>query len=223
MFKRISAVYFMADSKEDLKNIIAPKMGAECFVIEDACEYKATSTGKWVKQAKESAGGDVDLSDYATEEYVDKAVESIDFSSYAKKENIPSVEGLVSEDEFNEVATNPILKAFDFTRNPSREDGQSIYLDADNPQTLQEALRKKGLGLYNVWISKGRSQDLPEAMITDNTSGRGFACVDLQYTQTNPERFIGYVVLFDKLNNMYYRFFNKGEAGPWMKVSAAEA
>lgn len=55
-------------------------------------------------------------------------------------------------------------------------------------------------------------------MINNNTSGRGFVCVDLQ-TKVNPEKFIGYAVLFD---NMYYRFFNKGVAGPWMKVVTTE-
>jgi len=48
-FKRINQIYFLADSKEDLQDINIKRMGAECFVIEEACEYKQKSNGEWVK------------------------------------------------------------------------------------------------------------------------------------------------------------------------------
>jgi len=48
MIKKINPVYFLADTKEDLKAISA-EMGAECLVIKEACEYKMTSTGEWIK------------------------------------------------------------------------------------------------------------------------------------------------------------------------------
>lgn len=50
-FKQISSIYFLADTKEDLANIPTRTMGAECFVIKDAMEYKQTSTGEWYPQA----------------------------------------------------------------------------------------------------------------------------------------------------------------------------
>ena len=37
--KRISSLYFMADSKDDLTHLLESQMGTTCFVIEDACEY----------------------------------------------------------------------------------------------------------------------------------------------------------------------------------------
>lgn len=49
-FKQISSIYFLADTKEDLANIPTRTMGAECFVIKDAMEYKQTSTGEWYPQ-----------------------------------------------------------------------------------------------------------------------------------------------------------------------------
>lgn len=58
-------------------------------------------------------------------------------------------------------------------------------------------------------------------MIANNTSGRGFACVDLQ-TAADRNEFIGYVILFDKNNTMFYQFISHGVAGPWMKVAATE-
>lgn len=49
-YERISNMYFMADSTEDLKNLPEVKMGTECFVIREACEYKCLSTGEWIRQ-----------------------------------------------------------------------------------------------------------------------------------------------------------------------------
>ena len=83
--KRISLLYFMADSKDDLTHLPESQMGTTCFVIEDACEYKRTSDGRWVPQTASSiattpgAGGNVDLTGYATEEYVNtKVAELVD-------------------------------------------------------------------------------------------------------------------------------------------------
>ena len=73
MIKRINPVYFMADTKEDLKDIKA-QMGVECFVITEACEYKALSTGEWVKQTPSGTTSDCDC----------------DLSDYAKKEDLPT-------------------------------------------------------------------------------------------------------------------------------------
>lgn len=241
-FKLIRKDYWIADSVSDLDNVPEKDMGASCYIINGAAEYKLTSDGNWVKQVPPTSGategGNVDLTGYATETYVDDAIANIEYpvtdlsnyatvdqipdvSGFAKIEDIPNLDGYAMTVEVEAVKANPMLKAFDLTRNPLREDGQAIFLAADDPQTLQEVLQEKGLGVYNVWVQKGHV-DLPNTMITDNTSGRGFACVDFQ-SNTAPEKFIGYVVLFDKKDNMYYRFFNKGTAGKWMKVSAVEA
>ena len=84
-YKRISSLYFMADSKDDLTHLLESQMGTTCFVIEDACEYKRTSDGRWIPQTASSiattpgAGGNVDLTGYATEEYVNtKVAELVD-------------------------------------------------------------------------------------------------------------------------------------------------
>lgn len=251
-YKFIRRDTYIADSASDLQAIPEKDMGSTCYVIDEAVEYCLMSTGKWVKQSVTEASNDgqgsVDLNGYATEEYVNDAIANLeipsiaglatedfvnnaipDVSSFATKEEIPSLDGYVKDSdldayamtvELEAVKANPMLKAFDFTRNPSHEDGQAIYLTADDPQTLQEVLQAKGVGVYNIWLAKTRG-DLPGTMIANNTSGRGFACVDLQ-TTANPEKFIGYAVIFDKNNDMYYRFFNKGVAGPWKHVNTIE-
>lgn len=81
--KRISSLYFMADSKDDLTHLPESQMGTTCFVIEDACEYKRTSDGRWIPQMASSiattpgAGGNVDLTGYATEGYVDTKIANL--------------------------------------------------------------------------------------------------------------------------------------------------
>lgn len=228
-YKKIRNDVYAADSYSDLARIPERDINSVCYVIDEACEYRLKSTGEWVNQnISATSSGNVDLTGYATEEYVDNKTNSnlstakqyADAKAREVSNKIPSVTGLATEAAVEEVASNPVLKAFDFTRNPSKEDGQAVYLTANDVTTLAQAMQEKGLGLYNIWLSKGRS-DLPASMIANNTSGRGFACVDLQ-TKAEPEKFIGYAVLFDKKNNMYYKFFNKGTEGPWMKVAATE-
>lgn len=50
MFKRISSIAFIADDIADLATLPASPMGAECFVIENASEYKCNSRGEWIIQ-----------------------------------------------------------------------------------------------------------------------------------------------------------------------------
>ena len=94
-FEKVRAFQYIADTKEDLKKIPEKKMGVECFVIKEACEYKLMSDGEWIKQipvgAGAGGGGDIDLSDYATEQYVDIAISNIvfpetDLTGYATEE-----------------------------------------------------------------------------------------------------------------------------------------
>ena len=95
-FEKLNGLYYLADTKEDLKDIFKYNsiMGLECYVIKEACEYKLMSTGEWIKQTQQTAavvpeGGNVDLSGYATETYVDDKIAEI---------KVPSVEGLASEE-----------------------------------------------------------------------------------------------------------------------------
>lgn len=58
-FKQISSIAFIADSREDLQNLPNRGMGAECYVIENATEYKQNSKGEWIAQTQSvvSEGG----------------------------------------------------------------------------------------------------------------------------------------------------------------------
>lgn len=240
-FKKVRYLNYIADNASDLALIPEAEIGTACYVIEEAAEYRLTSKGKWVKQIPPSAGGngstDVDLTGYATEGYVDNAVAAIehptvDLSSYATKEytdakarevsnKIPNLDGYAMTVEVEAIKSNPVFKMFDTNLNPAGGGSYGVYLPATDGRTIAEVMREKGIGLVNIWVQKGHSS-LPQSMINDNTSGRGFACVDYQNVE-NANDFIGYVVLFDKLNTMYYQFISHGTAGPWMKVSAEQA
>lgn len=78
-YKRINQTYFMADNEADLASLPKAQMGAECYVIETACEYKCNSQGEWIIQKKNGQtpiAPPIDLSKYATKEYVNNAVPS---------------------------------------------------------------------------------------------------------------------------------------------------
>lgn len=96
-FEKVRAFQYVCDTKDDLKKIPEKKMGVECFVIKEACEYKLMSDGEWIKQIPIGAGAggndDIDLSDYATEQYVDNAIANIEFpetdlTGYATEEYV---------------------------------------------------------------------------------------------------------------------------------------
>ena len=90
-YKKISAVYFIADSKDDLKNLPVAQIGAECFVIEEASEYKCTSDNRWFKQTGVATSGSIDLTGYATENYVDEAIAKIEELIALTKEEILNI------------------------------------------------------------------------------------------------------------------------------------
>lgn len=237
-FKKVRYLNYIADEAKDLALIPEAEIGAACYVIEEAAEYRLTSKGRWVKQIPPSTGGNnVDLTGYATEEYVATAIAGIehptvDLSSYATKEytdakareinnKIPNVSGFATNAELKELKSNPIFKMFNTSLNPAGGGNYGIYLSATDNHSIADMMKAKGLGLVNIWVQKGHVS-LPQSMINNNTSGRGFACVDFQDVN-DADNFIGYVVLFDKLNTMYYQFISHGVVGPWMKVSAEQA
>lgn len=76
MFKRLGTDAYLCDSKKDLATLPEKDMGAEAYVIENSSTYRLTSTGEWIRQnaAADSANAEVDLTGYATEEYVDEAL-----------------------------------------------------------------------------------------------------------------------------------------------------
>ncbi len=91
-YKKINAVYYIADSKNDLKNLPEAPMGAECFVIEEASEYKCTSDNRWFKQTGVATqNGSVDLTGYATENYVNEAIAKIEELIALTKEEILNI------------------------------------------------------------------------------------------------------------------------------------
>ena len=81
-FEKIRAYQYMADTYEDLVSIADERMGTECYVISEACDYKLMSTGKWIKQVPPGSGDVV----------------------------IPDIEGIYTEDNFQALSPDDILE-----------------------------------------------------------------------------------------------------------------
>lgn len=67
-FEKIRALQYIADTIEDLKNIKDFRIGTECHVIKEACEYMLMSTGEWIRQTPSSEGVLPELEGYYSEE-----------------------------------------------------------------------------------------------------------------------------------------------------------
>ena len=226
--KRISAVYYLADTAKDLESITNLQMGSECFVIEEACEYKITSEGKWVNQSKSSSGStesgitkeemESAIEGLASEEFVENAIANIEIPSIdglATKEEVmeavasvevPSVEGLASESYVDEAIKNASM----FKDVYGEEHMFGLMVNARDNISLMDAIKEKGHGFYNFWIEKG-SIGQPEEVIAKNSSCRGLACVDT----VKPTGWYGWVIMFDHDGDMYTQYIRNGEAKGW--------
>ena len=213
MYKRISQVYFIADTKDDLTLIPDPKMNDECFVIQDACEYKAMSTGEWVKQVPTTTTSsndsvEIDTSNFATKDELNNAIGNI---------QIPSVEGFISKENVDEaiaqIETAPAMKMFAedpaiMASNPGSQFG--IALNNGDTRTLPEAMLEKGVGMYNFWIHKS-NPSLPAKAIEKNSSCRGICCVDT----VKPTGWYGWALLFDQDGDTYSQYIRNSEPKGW--------
>lgn len=94
-YKKLRNDGYIADTKEDLALIPENDMGSECFVINEACEYKLMSTGEWVKQIVAPAAADIDTSIFATKEEVADAVKGISFEGLAAEKDVADLMAMV--------------------------------------------------------------------------------------------------------------------------------
>ena len=192
-FEKVRAFQYICDTKDDLKKIPEKKMGVECFVIKEACEYKLMSDGEWIKQIPVGAGAggndDIDLSDYATEQYVDNAIANIEFpetdlTGYATEE---FVKGEIAAIQFPEtdltgLATEEyvgkeIAAAVSAIEIPSIEGlASETYVDeavkvinanpvmkmfAEDPDIMASNPGSQ----FGIALNKGDTRTLPEAML----------------------------------------------------------
>lgn len=187
-YKIVRKDTYLCDSASDLVNIKEKDMGASCYVLDEGAEYRLLSTGEWVKQSTVagSSDGEVDLTGYATEAYVDKAISAIDIPSVeglATADNvktalntakeytdakarevsgkIPSLDGYAMTAEVEAIKSNPVFKMFsaDNVNNANLEQ-YGIYIKNTDNKTLTEAMKEKGMGFYNFFLQKG-CDDLP--------------------------------------------------------------
>lgn len=222
--KRINQHYFLIDSLEDLTQIPNPEMGSECFVIAEACEYKANSAGEWFRQVPATANTpSVDTSSFATKEELESAINSIEVPSVeglasiefveeaVASVQIPSVDGLASE----EFVAQAIADASPVKDVYGDAHTFGLMVDSSDNTTLVDAMLAKGkVGMYNFHIEKG-SPGQPEEVVAKNSSCRGIACVDTYRSDTN---WYGWIIMFDHDGDMYTQYIRNAEPKGWKKL-----
>ena len=146
---------FICDTLEDLAQLPKLNMGSTCYVISEAAKYMINSQGEWIIQSANktptAGGSSVNLSKYATIEYVDNAFAEM-----------PAAK-MFEEDP-------AIMEA-----NPGSKFG--LALNSGDSRTIAEAMLAKGIGMYNLWVHKSNA-DLPAAAYAKQSSCRGLCCVD---------------------------------------------
>lgn len=194
---------WVADTKADLSSISGVNNGTSCLVIDESARYRINSEGKWVKATCGSGSTNPEFEARIADLEADIIAEA---STRAQDKN----ELLAADAAIN---ANPVMKMF----NPSLDlTGQyGIYLPIEDGRSLIQAMSEAGLGIYNFWVQKG-SSDLPTKMITENTSGRGICGVD--YFNGSSD-WCGWVIMFNKSNDVYFRFISHAIAGPWLKMA----
>ena len=110
--KRINQVYWLADDIADLEQIKNPSMGTECFVIAKACEYKATSDGRWIKQVKGGSSTNIDLDDYYDKAEIDKKLAEINDTMIANKSYIADIVSAIKHIDTNYISKGNIVNDF---------------------------------------------------------------------------------------------------------------
>lgn len=186
-YKRISSIAFIADFVSDLKTLPKSNMGAECYVIENACEYKCNSLGEWINQTSVINDNiQVDLSEYVTKDEMQLAI------------NDTKANTLFGESEEA------------MSSNPGSEFG--LVINKGDNTSIVDAMLAKGIGLYTFWISKG-NPDLPAEVIAKNGSVRGLCCVDT----VKDTGWYGWIQLFDHDGYMYSRYIRNSTPTEWRK------
>lgn len=200
--KKVNGNHYIVDKLEDMTLLPIVPLGCKCLVIEEACYYRATSDGRWIRQEREdesseSTGGNENyvsqeqlnaaLTDYATTNYVDTAIEDISQSEV-----------------FNMFAEDPEIMA----SNPGSTFG--IALNSGDTRTLSEAMLEKGNGLYTFWIHKS-NPDLPPAAFEKQSSCRGLCCVDT----VKETGWYGWAILIDHDGYMYSRYIRNSVPSDW--------
>lgn len=87
---------YLCDTLEDLSVLLPrPGYGDTCWVISEACEYIYNSKDEWLPKSKTSVSSDtkVDLTGYATEDFVQEQIQKIEFpvtdlSNYYTKDEV---------------------------------------------------------------------------------------------------------------------------------------
>lgn len=83
---------FICDGIEDLKNLPFATIGSTCYVIENASKYMVNSKGEWIRQTYgdmiNPEGGNIDLTKYATIDYVNNEINKISNNTDANFDEI---------------------------------------------------------------------------------------------------------------------------------------
>ena len=194
-FKKLSAMSFIADSKRDLEDLPSDLgLGAQCYTIEEASEYRKTSTGRWIKQDVTEIvftdSGEIDLSAYATKEYVNEQLDAINLDNYATLDN--PVFKMVNVDDTNKTSI------------------AGIQIMAMDNKPVLEVFKSTAVGMYSVYCENG-VLGMPAEVIENNHNARGLWFIDRNQN--------GWMMMIDQGGDSYIQSVKDGIGLGWEMLS----
>lgn len=190
-------ITYIADSIKDLKSDSKYNMGDECIVIETGEHYVYNSQKKW---CLEPSAGSADVNVYALP----------DSEKDTMKEEVKAA--IEAESKQDIVKAQADIKAM-ADRAPAVNGKFGIKLETKEGKTLIEKIDELHSGLYTVYVQKGIA-DNPKWADPDS-SLRGFVHLTNSHNDSSNQKDYGWVLLFDKKNNMFVRHVYRGEWSDW--------
>lgn len=190
-------ITYIADSIKDLKSDSKYNMGDECIIIETGEHYVYNSQKKW---CLEPSVGSADVNVYALP----------DSEKDTMKEEVKAV--IEAESKQDIIKAQADIKAM-ADRAPAVNGQFGIKLETKEGKTLIEKIDELHSGLYTVYVQKGVA-DNPKWADSDS-SLRGFVHLTNSHNDSSNQKDYGWVLLFDKKNNMFVRHVYRGEWNDW--------
>ena len=179
---------YLCDTKEDLALLLPrPSFGDTCWVIEEAVEYIYNSKGQWLPKSNASAGAEtkVDLTGYATEDFVQEQIQNIEHPTVEVPSKLSELENDANyaQQSYVDAKVADLVNSAPETLDTIGEIAQALKDHQDVADAITEAIGKKA-----------DKEDLPsieglasEAFVTEAIQKIEFPVTDLSNYYTKDE------------------------------------
>lgn len=196
---------YIADTAKDLVKDEIYNMGDECIVIETGEHYVYNSEGKWCLEKNPYPPDNITV--YAVPE-----AEKSTMKATIKSE-------IEAEAKADILKNQADIKAIQ-DRSPAKNGAFGLKLSEKDGKSLVEAIDELHVGMYTVYVQKG-VKDNP-VWADPDSSLRGVIHLTNSHNDSSNQKDYGWVMLMDKLNNVFIRHLYRGEWSDWCRMASMD-